>query len=285
MSEHVKYVSKFVKLLDQHSCIPSITLVKGGTARLKEWTVPMRSLPLWHIYWNSTPGGRLILPEGKIEMDPDSVFLLPPYLMFATESDGAFEHFYLDFRFGDEQFLTVKKKPIVFRRKDFQWMLNRCVKQNISKLTGAALAFTLLSSIPEENFVLEGTSVMDLRIKRALDLISDTFQSGQLAGLDNRAICRKLGMSVVNFQHLFKRELKISPHRYILNRRLDYAHDLLKNSSLSIEEVAEKTGFANRYQFTRSFTRLYNISPGRWRRKFLPEIESDRYRESHASLW
>ena len=74
-------------------------------------------------------------------------------------------------------------------------------------------------------------------------------------------------MSVVNFQHLFKRELKISPHRYILNRRLAYAHDLLKNSSLSIKEIAEKTGFANRYQFTRSFSRLYSISPGRWRRK------------------
>ncbi|MBO4633685.1 MAG: helix-turn-helix transcriptional regulator, partial [Lentisphaeria bacterium] len=102
----------------------------------------------------------------------------------------------------------------------------------------------------------------------ALDLISETFQSGQLAGLDNRAICRKLGMSVVNFQHLFKRELKISPHRYILNRRLAYAHDLLKNSSLSIEEIAEKTGFATRYQFTRSFTRLYAAPPGFCRRKW-----------------
>ncbi len=268
MSERVKYVSKPVKLLDQHRSIPSIILVNGGTARLEEWTVPMRSQPLWHIYWNSTPGGRLILPEGKIEMDPDSVFLLPPYLMFATESDGAFEHFYLDFRFEGEQFLPVKKEPIRFRRKDFQWMLNRCFRRNISKLTGAALAFTLLSAIPEENFVPEGTAVMDPRIKRALDLISETFQAGQLAGLDNRAICRKLGMSVVNFQHLFKRELKISPHRYILNRRLAYAHDLLKNSSLSIEEIAEKAGFANRYQFTRSFTRLYATPPGFCRRKW-----------------
>lgn len=267
MSERVKYVSKPVKLLDQHRSIPSITLVNGGTARLEEWTVPMRSLPLWHIYWNSTPGGWLILPDAVIEMDPDSVFLLPPYLMYATEADGPFEHFYLDFRF-EEQFLQVKKEPIRFRRKDFQWMMKRCFRQDISKLSGAALAFTLLSSIPEENFVPEGTAVLDPRIKHALDLISETFQAGQLAGLDNRSICRKLGMSVVNFQHLFKRELKISPHRYILNRRLAYAHDLLKNSSLSIEEIAEKTGFANRYQFTRSFTRLYATPPGFCRRKW-----------------
>ena len=267
MSERVKYVSKNVKLLDSRQSIPSILLMKGGTARLEEWIVPMRSLPLWHIYWNSTSGGRLILPDRKIEMDPDSVFLLPPYLMFATESDAAFEHSFLDFCFEDEQFLPVKKEPIRLRRQDFQWMLNRCFRQNISKLAGAALAFTLLAAIPAENFVPEGTTLMEPRIQRALDLISETFQSGQLAGLNNRAICRKLGMSVVNFQHLFKQELKMSPHRYILNRRLAYAHDLLKNSSLSIKEIAEKTGFANRYQFTLSFSRLYNISPGRWRRK------------------
>jgi len=267
MSERVKYVSQTVKMSDSNRCIPSIRLVRGGKARLAEWIVPMRSLPEWHIYWNSTSGGQLILPDAKIVMDPESVYLLPPNLVFATASNGVFEHFFLDFRLEDESFLRVKKEPVRFRRKDYEWILKQCFWQDFSVLTAGTLILALLAAIPPENYVPEGAALMDPRIQRALDLISAAFQLQQLKGLNNRTISRKIGMSQVNFQHLFKRELKISPHRYILNRRLELAHDLLRNSDRSIEDIAEASGFSNRYQFTKSFSGVYKIPPGRFRRK------------------
>jgi len=73
-------------------------------------------------------------------------------------------------------------------------------------------------------------------------------------------------MSPVNFQHLFKREMQIPPHRYLLNLRLEAAHDLLKNSNKSIEDIAVEAGFVNRYQFSKSFSRLYGIPPGKLRK-------------------
>ena len=266
MSEHVKYVSKSVNLLHPNRSIPSILVLKGGRAHLAEWNVPMRSLPDWHIYWNSTAGVRMILPDREIEMDPGSVWLLPSHLVFATASTAPFDHFFLDFRLEDERFLRMRKEPVRFRTADYRWILKRCLERDFTGLTGGTLILALLSAIPAEYFVPEGEVLMDPRIQYALDLISSAFQSGQIRSLTNGMICRKIGMSLVNFQHPFKRQLKIPPHRYILNRRLAYAYELLKTSRLSIEEITERTGFINRYQFTKSFTEVYGISPARSRK-------------------
>lgn len=267
MSELVEYVSKNIKLKLVEYTLPLIKLNNCGKAILREWVVPMRSLPLWHIYWNSAPGGILILPEREIMMCPDTVYLLPSYLMFATESKGIFEHIHLDFSVDSDLFFRLRKEVITFPAEECHAFFDGCFREEISPLMGGSLIFFLLSKIKTEYFVKKGLSPIDQRIQSALDLISAAFQSGRINDLNNRMISRKIGMSQVNFQHLFKRELKLSPHRYILNRRLALAHDLLRNSDKSIEDIAETTGFANRYQFSKSFSSVYKIPPGRFRRQ------------------
>lgn len=270
MSKNVKnieYISKTVKLTQAEGVLPPVCLVNGGRVRLREWIVPMRSLPLWHVYWNPDPGGRLVMPEYEIEMDPECIYLLPSYLIFAASSTRAFRHVHLDFYIESSHFSQVKKKEIVFPVANYRWLLEECFREHFSPLLGGSLILALLAAIPRENFSPAGTPAIDPRIRHVLDVIFEASQREKFEKLDNRSVCRKLGMSLANYQHLFKRELKISPHRYILNRRLELAYNLLKNSDLSIEEVAESCGFANRYQFSKSFGMLYNIPPARFRRK------------------
>lgn len=268
MSERVEFISKNVKLKLNGYFLPLIELNTCGKVVLREWMVPMRSRPLWHIYLNPTPGGSLILPERTIEMRPDTVYLLPSYLMFATASTGIFEHVFLDFYLQNERFSRVRKEVITCPVKECRSLLERCFRDGFSPLAAGALILFLLDRIGSEHWTEEGTFPIDPRIQRALELISAAFRSGRTTGLDNRAISRKIGMSEVNFLHLFKRELKLPPHRYILNRRLELAHDLLRNTDRSIEDIAESTGFSNRYQFSKSFTGQFGISPGRFRRKY-----------------
>jgi len=267
MSERVEYISKNVKPNLEERILPKIELSNCGKVVLKEWKVPMRSLPLWHIYWNMAPGGVLLLPECRIEMSPDKIYLLPSYLMFATTSTGIFEHVHLDFSMQSSLLSRVRKEVIALPVEAFRPLLDRCFQERFSPLISGALIFLVLNEIGEESFAEEGSFPIDPRIQQALNLISSAFRTGQFIGLSNHSISRKIGMSQVNFQHLFKRELKISPHRYILNLRLELAYRLLKESNRSIEDIAEATAFANRYQFTKAFTLLYGLPPGRCRRE------------------
>ena len=265
-AKSVEYISKAVKLPRAEGTLPRIFLANGGRVRLREWLVSLRCLPLWHVYWNPDPGGRLHLADYEVEMSPDCIYLLPSYLAFSTSSTRAFRHIYLDFCVEGDPFSRVKKKEIAFPVGNYRWLLEETFKDRFSPLIAGSLILALLAGIPEENFVPKGTPTINPHIQSVLDMIFESFQKGKFDKLDNITVSRKLGISLANYQHLFRRELKISPHRYILNRRLELAYNLLKNTDMSIEEIAESAGFANRYQFSKSFGILYNIPPGRFRK-------------------
>lgn len=74
------------------------------------------------------------------------------------------------------------------------------------------------------------------------------------------------GLSRGYFIHAFKSTTGITPYQWVLTQRVEQARVLLKNSDLSLAEVALTCGFADQSHFTRVFSRLAGASPGSWRR-------------------
>jgi transcriptional regulator GlxA family with amidase domain len=52
-----------------------------------------------------------------------------------------------------------------------------------------------------------------------------------------------------------------------MERRLERALIMLADLHNSIEDIAIKTGFSNRYQFSKAFKQFFNISHGASRKK------------------
>jgi AraC family transcriptional regulator len=99
--------------------------------------------------------------------------------------------------------------------------------------------------------------------KRAKELLesdlSDEFPLSRLA--------LECGLSVRHFTRAFRQSVGMPPHRYLLKRRIERACDLLRNSSLSLLEVALACGFSDQSHFTRLFRASMEMSPGAWRRQ------------------
>jgi transcriptional regulator GlxA family with amidase domain len=64
----------------------------------------------------------------------------------------------------------------------------------------------------------------------------------------------------------FRQSTGVPPHRWLLDRRVKRAKELLPNSSLSLSDVALACGFGDQSHFTRTFTAAVRLSPGVWRR-------------------
>lgn len=270
MEDKIEFLHRTAVFDRETARIPQIILKKCGGVVLRCWQVPMRSTSCWHLYWNTTPGARLILPEKVFEMNSNHLYLLPSYLMFATNSisSGRIEHNYIDFQLNDLYFSRLKREVFEFSAEKFLLQLTDCFQSRIiSGLAAVSLIFTLLLRISPDKFTNENEPPIDHRLLIVLDEISKALSLGDFSNLNNYTLSRKAGMSLSNFEHLFQRVLKISPRRYILNRRLEQASELLRNSSKTIEEIAEITGFATRYQFTRSFTQTFHDSPAHYRKK------------------
>ena len=73
-------------------------------------------------------------------------------------------------------------------------------------------------------------------------------------------------MSRDGFLRLFEQETGRSPQFYWRKKRIEKACELLISTSLSIDEIAEKTGFADRYHFSRVFSNFLKNSPVKFRK-------------------
>ncbi len=63
----------------------------------------------------------------------------------------------------------------------------------------------------------------------------------------------------------FKKNLKETPHNYILSRRILYAKDLLDKGRLSIKEISKEVGFNSESNFCVAFKRITKMTPKEYR--------------------
>lgn len=101
------------------------------------------------------------------------------------------------------------------------------------------------------------------RLKRVLDLLED--QLAEDLSLDDLAAAA--GLSPVYLVRAFKQATGSTPHRYLVERRVERAKELLEATDLPIAEVALACGFASQSHLATWFGRLVRVSPGAYRRE------------------
>jgi len=75
-------------------------------------------------------------------------------------------------------------------------------------------------------------------------------------------------VSVRHFERAFRQSLGVPPHRYVLERRVSAARDLLlSHRNLPIEGIARKLGFSSSSHLSAAFSRRMGCSPARFRRQ------------------
>ena len=83
--------------------------------------------------------------------------------------------------------------------------------------------------------------------------------------LPNSKLAELAHASESHFIRMFRRTLGRTPARHVQERRVSNAAELLVRTSFSIDEIAERCGFANRYHFSRVFAQRMAHPPARFR--------------------
>jgi transcriptional regulator GlxA family with amidase domain len=80
-----------------------------------------------------------------------------------------------------------------------------------------------------------------------------------------RRLAQVSGVSEAHFARSFKDAFGVPPHRYLLTRRIEQAKTLLRDTDLSITEIAFQTGWNSLGTFGRTFRDVTGDSPGELR--------------------
>jgi AraC-like DNA-binding protein len=72
---------------------------------------------------------------------------------------------------------------------------------------------------------------------------------------------RLCNRSLSSFKRDFQKQFGMSPGKWLLEKRLDHAYNLLNNTDKTVTEAAFETGFESRPHFSRAFRERFGISP------------------------
>ena len=75
------------------------------------------------------------------------------------------------------------------------------------------------------------------------------------------------GVSPFHFARAFKATTGQTPHRYLMQRRLERARDLLLQAGYRMSEIAYDLGFSDQSHFSRQFKRHFGLSPRQYVRE------------------
>ncbi|HEY6978114.1 MAG TPA: AraC family transcriptional regulator, partial [Chitinophagaceae bacterium] len=110
-----------------------------------------------------------------------------------------------------------------------------------------------------------------LTIERAKEYITENF-TNDISLMEIAAYCY---VSPFHFSRIFKTFTYFSPYQFLQSIRLKNAEILLRNTTMSVADVAFSSGFNSIEYFTAAFHQRYKCSPSKFRtEKDLPEVDN-----------
>jgi AraC-like DNA-binding protein len=232
----------------------------------------------WRLYLNDRDGAAVIVGEQSFPIHAGRLHFVPSGVKFTCSNSTLLKHLYVHFDLlgmPKAAMWALFSQPVcladggilVDEAISIRMQMEQTEYRDISmqcRLKGLVCACLgrYLEQIPDEQS-RELSRMTDAAgpIQPAIDAVERSI--GQpLRNPDLASLCC---MSTDYFTRVFHQCMNQTPAQFVQERRVMRAAQQLLFTNASIEEIAEENGFANRFYFTRVFTRHIGIGPAGYR--------------------
>jgi AraC family transcriptional regulator len=227
------------------------------TGKVKESVSPFRSI--------STPNAISVFPVGLAlqeqimsRVEFTNLFLKPAFLQQVARETELKDRFELVPQWGirDEQIESIATAAECEIRSDLG------VGDLFMESLATALAAHLLARYSSRRVVLPKcrARMSPSQLRRSTDFIEANL--GKELHLSELAA--NVGLSTYYFCRMFKQSTNLSPHQFVLRKRIEQSQHLLKEHNLPIVEIAAELGFSDQSHFSRVFRSVVGTTPKRF---------------------
>ena len=233
----------------------------------------------------------IILEKGNVDLlvngytytlNPYDVVLMPPMCLHSAEAHGGevilYEIFFNFERFSKEYELInmlnlVTPKKISLDSHDINMdNINSIYTATKTNKFGAYLECVfliskVLSHFADKEYITQFSKNNNNSAAELINSMINFVENNYMYPISVKDICNELKVSQSYLYRCSMAILNISPNNYILYFKMAKADRLLKIKDLSIEEIAEMTGYENIYHFSNTFKKHFGISPSSYRKQ------------------
>ncbi len=249
-----------------------LTVICGGVERCAaNYAINRRTFPFYSVEFVAQGNGRLKLQDTEYPLQPGSVFSYGPGIAhtIATDSQATLVKYFIDFSGSESVDILVRSrlKPgtvaSVFPPGELVPLFDELIRNGQRGTPGAAeicarLLEGLVLKVADARAPLPGQETLAFatyqhcreHIQRHFLRLRSMAQVAEECHLDNTYLCR-----------LFQRYDHQSPYRLLVRLKMNHAAERLQLPGAMVKQVAEETGFANQFHFSRVFKSVFGIPP------------------------
>ena len=140
---------------------------------------------------------------------------------------------------------------------------NNCERLYVESLF-QALSMHLLKNYSTRRLELkESIGLPPYKLKQAIEYINDNLDR-QIKLTD---LAKLVDISQYYFCRLFNESIGVSPYKYVIQQRVAKAKKLIKNSELTLADIAYECGFSSQSQMTQHFRKCVGVTPKVYRNR------------------
>lgn len=103
-------------------------------------------------------------------------------------------------------------------------------------------------------------SIFDFTDPWKIDIL-EFLEENYMNDLSMEEIANYTGRSLSTFKRDFKKYSDLSPQKWLIHRRLETAHELIRKGGRKVSEICFEVGFKNLSHFSKTYKEMYGIPP------------------------
>jgi len=251
----------------------SLTVVCGGVERMHaDYVVERADFPFFGIEWVSEGNGLLTMGNKEHQLSSGSLFAYGPGIAHRIRNlpPNNMRKYYVDLAGSEaaeklQELGLLNHRPVAVSRPyelvEIWNLIDREARDvgEHSKNICGSLTRVLLQKIGQRMVSSQGSDFTE-----AFHTFESVRQLIEKRFLDFKTVedvASESGISPIYLSRLFKRFAGSGAYRFLLRMRMNYAAELLLEHHLKVRVVAEKLQYADAFQFSRAFKRVYGVPP------------------------
>jgi transcriptional regulator GlxA family with amidase domain len=110
---------------------------------------------------------------------------------------------------------------------------------------------------------------------RLLQRVLDRMKADLATVLDLSTLAAESGYSRSHFLRTFRAAMGCSPHQYLTMLRVEQAKTILRETSISLIDIALDCGFSSHAHFSNTFRQIVGVTPSEYRRTHSPLVQKE----------
>ncbi len=214
----------------------------------------------WELIYCTSGNGKMIFGDATLEYAAGDITIIPPLLPHSNISENGFTNIHMNLI---DSTLT-HTEPLIIPADSNGFLLDAFTASFHYFSSGAAGYQTLLPLYGQLVVSTLSLSQPNYQHSEVIQKIeNDILQNYPDCGYDLNAFLGSLPFNIEYLKKLFKRATGLTPHQYLIDKRLENAASTLATycGKGNISETARLCGFSDPLYFSRMFKKKYGVSP------------------------